>query len=240
MKVRIAKLCTLSTQFSVKLFLFLGHERDDVVCVRKNFVEYLSTNKTNYYNLSEDDGCNFIQPQRKEDVPFKRTILISHDESTFRSGDTSKFKWMFPGKEPLFSKGRKRSLMVSDFVFLHPSGPFFELSDDEWLSACRDYPELEEESGLEFLKNGASSFIALNGDNYFDNETILFQFERLFKLLKFKKDFDGFHFEFLVDNATTHTTKEFSIDTFRKGTFNTIIKFRFTLGISSIYLRYRF
>ncbi len=148
--------------------MFSGHERNDVVCVRKNFVEYFSTNKTNYYNFSEDDGCNFIQPQRKEDVPFKRTILISHDESTFRSEDTSKFKWMFPGKEPLFSKGRKRSLMISDFVFLHPSGSFFELSDDEWLSSCRDYPELEEESGLEFSKNEASSFIALNGDNNFD------------------------------------------------------------------------
>ncbi len=57
----------------------------------------------------------------------------------------------------------------------------------------------------------------MNGQNYFDNETILYQFERMLKLLKFKKEFEGYHFEFLVDNATTHTTKEFSIDKFSKG-----------------------
>ena len=36
------------------------------------------------------------------------------------------------GKDPFISKGRGRSLMVSDFLVAHPSGPFFQLSDIEW------------------------------------------------------------------------------------------------------------
>ncbi len=113
----------------MNVFICLGHERDDVVAVRKELVTYLHTNKSNYFTFSEDDKCSFIQPFRLENVSFKKTKLVSHDESTFRSGDVSKFKWMYPGKEPLYSKGRQRSLMASEFILLHPSGPFFELSD---------------------------------------------------------------------------------------------------------------
>jgi hypothetical protein len=194
-----------------------GHERDDVVAVRKSMVDYFTANKCNYFTLSETEDCSFIQPFRQEDIPFKPTILISHDESTFRSGDVSRTKWMFPGKEPLFSKGRKRSLMVSDFIINHPGGPFLVLSDDEWADACKVHPELLQDDTIDFSHHGPSAFIALNGDNYFDNDTILYQFERMFKLLKFKREFHGYNFEFLVDNATTHTTREFSIEKFAKG-----------------------
>ena len=49
-------------------------------------------------------------------------------------------------------------------------------------------------------------------DCYIDNESILFQFERLFKLLKFKKDFEGHKFEIIVDHARTHSAKQYDIN----------------------------
>jgi hypothetical protein len=87
-----------------------GHEREDVVAVRNDLVNYFQTNKSNYFTLSENENCSFINPFRQEDVKFSPTILVCHDESTFRSGDVSKTKWMFPGKEPLFSKGTDRKI----------------------------------------------------------------------------------------------------------------------------------
>ena len=45
----------------------------------------------------------------------------------------------------------------------------------------------------------------LGVDSYFDNSVILFQFERLFKLLEFKGEYRNHTIEILVDNATTHS-----------------------------------
>jgi hypothetical protein len=64
-----------------------------------------------------DENCSIIPPFRLESVRYKPTILVSHDESTFRSGEVSKFKWMYPGKEPLYSKGRQRSHAMSHAMF---------------------------------------------------------------------------------------------------------------------------
>ena len=50
----------------------------------------------------------------------------------------------------------------------------------------------------------ATSDINLGYDMYFDNETILNQFEWLFQLLPFKTEYKGYDFEVIVDNARTH------------------------------------
>ena len=49
-------------------------------------------------------------------------------------------------------------------------------------------------------------------DLYFDNETILNQFERLFQLLPFKTEYKGHDFEIVVDDARTHSAKEFILE----------------------------
>ena len=71
--------------------------------------------------------------------------------------------------------------------------------------------------GVNYIKNSASTGINVGEEGYFNNETILAQFERLFMLLPFKKAFDGHVVEIVVDNARTHATKEYSITDFRKG-----------------------
>ena len=106
--------------------------------------------------------------------------------------------------------------MVSDFIVLFPGCPFFELSEREYEKAVRAFPILDETKDL-FLPRSATRFVELNGENYMDNEAILEQFERLFILLKFKEKYSNHDIEILVDNASTHTTKEFNISQIRKG-----------------------
>jgi transposase len=53
-------------------------------------------------------------------------------------------------------------------------------------------------------------------DNYFDNEAVLKQFERLFQLLPFKSEYAGHDVEVVVDNARTHSAKEYSLNDFGK------------------------
>ena len=106
--------------------------------------------------------------------------------------------------------------MVSDFIIQFPGCRFFQLSEEEYKKAVEKYPKLNENSHL-FLERSATRFIELNGENYFDNETILEQFERLLILLKFKQEFFHHDFDILVDNATTHTAKPFKLTDFRKG-----------------------
>ena len=62
---------------------FLGHERDDVVQKRKEFVDYMLVHKDFYYYpiKSENGLLEWNIPMRK------KTLLFSHDESTFRSGE---------------------------------------------------------------------------------------------------------------------------------------------------------
>ena len=148
---------------------------------------------------------------------FLCSSLLVHDESTFRSGEVSPKRWFFKENMPFFSKGRGRSHMVSDFLVQHPSGPFFELSEDEWKQAVAKYKTLTADSDVNYASRTATASINIGTDAYFDNETILSQFERLFQMLQFKQAYKGHQVEIIVDNARTHTTKICSLQDFRKG-----------------------
>ena len=106
--------------------------------------------------------------------------------------------------------------MVSDFLVQHPSGPFFQLNEKEWMNAVKKYPELLDDTDLRYEKYSTTITAHLGVDPYFDNDIILLQFERLFKLIQFKEEYQHHIIEILVDNARTHTTKQYSINDFGK------------------------
>ena len=125
--------------------------------------------------------------------------------------------------------------MVSDFLVQHPSCPFFFLNDEEYKEACMKYPTLADEYECEFVErvceNHASESdlpcecqytctggIVPGADGYFDSGTILDQFERLFQMLEFKREYNfpvKHTLEIVVDNATTHNKKIINIYEFR-------------------------
>ncbi len=104
--------------------------------------------------------------------------------------------------------------MCSDFLIMHPNGPFFSLTDKEYAQALKKYPQLNNDSDILYEKNSASASIIVGGESYFDNQNVLTQFERLFQLLPFKKEYQNHNFVCLVDNARTHTAAEFSVNDF--------------------------
>lgn len=104
--------------------------------------------------------------------------------------------------------------MISAFLVSHSSGPFFQLNEKEYNTAIQQYPHLSSTTDVQYLPRSATAGINVGSDNYFDNETILAQFERLFQLIIFKSDFAGQDIEVLVDNARTHTAKEYSLNQF--------------------------
>ncbi|CAF3381807.1 unnamed protein product [Rotaria socialis] len=104
--------------------------------------------------------------------------------------------------------------MASDFLVMHTSGPFFSLNDKEFKQALNKYPDLNNDSDITYETQTVSATLNIGGNNYFDNETILKQFERLFQLLYFKVAYKDHEFVCLVDNARTHTAAEYSVNDF--------------------------
>ncbi|CAF2005891.1 unnamed protein product [Rotaria magnacalcarata] len=103
---------------------------------------------------------------------------------------------------------------------MHPSGPFFSLTEKEYSEALKTYPNLNDDCDINYENNSASAAIALGGDNYFNNQSILNQFKRLFQLLPFKKEYKNHNFLCLVDNSRTYTAAEIHLNAFgmRSGT----------------------
>jgi hypothetical protein len=142
------------------------------------------------------------------------TSVIGHDKSTYKSGEMTAKRWIMSDNAPFYNKGRGRSIMSSDLLIMHPSGPFFSLTDKEYSEALKAYPNLHDDYDINYEKNSASATINVGGENYFDNENILHQFKHLFQLLPFKKEYENHEFFCLVDNARTHTATEYSVNDF--------------------------
>ena len=108
--------------------------------------------------------------------------------------------------------------MVSDFIVSHPSCPFFVLSDSEMKKAIKKYPSLLDEYDCSYTKNGCTGSMIPGQEGYFDNDSVLRQFERLFQMIEFKKEFNfpiKHDIEVVVDCARTHTKMEVNINDFR-------------------------
>ena len=190
-----------------------GHERSDVVMERESFIDYFLSRKDNYYSL--DTTLTEIDWKPPIEKPC---VLIFHDESTFRCGEQIKKRWFLKGKEPFLSKGKGQSLMVSDYLVAHPSGPFFNLDESEWEKCIAKYPTIIDYNGVNYVERTCTGSIQPGQDNYFNADTILRQFERLFQMLEFKIAFTKpvkHDIEIVVDNARTHTALVVNINEFR-------------------------
>ena len=68
------------------------------------------------------------------------------------------------------------------------------------MNGVKKYPELLDDTDLRYEKYSATITAHLGVDPYFDNDTILLQFERLFKLIQLKEEYQHHIIEILVDN----------------------------------------
>jgi hypothetical protein len=68
--------------------------------------------------------------------------------------------------------------MISDFLVQHPRGPFFELNENEWKQATAKYKSLSVDGDINYIDRTATASINIGTDAYFNNDTVLGQFER--------------------------------------------------------------
>jgi hypothetical protein len=193
---------------------FHGHERPDVIEYRNEFVKKFDITKKSFGFLQKFiDEESYLKPSIVRIENEKRCVVTCHDESTFRSGESAPSRWVWNNEYTFFNKGYGQSLMVSDFLVLD-SEPYFELNESEYKLALKKYPDLNNDTF--YKKNSASLFMepGIARDGCVDNQVILQQFERLFKMFQFKKRYKDKHLIIIVDNATTHTCKEYTISYF--------------------------
>ena len=107
--------------------------------------------------------------------------------------------------------------MVSDVLGAPPFGPFFLLSQEEFDLVAKQYLSFSSDNNkLHFVNCSTTSKINARQDEYFANDTILCQFERLLRFLSYKNDVKGHEIEIIVDNARIHSEKEYSVSDFGK------------------------
>ena len=75
---------------------------------------------------------------------------------------------------------------------------------------------IPDDKELNYVERSATASIHIGKEAYFDNMTILEQFERLFQMIQFKEAFKGHRIECIVDNARSHTARSHSVFEFRK------------------------
>ncbi len=142
--------------------------------------------------------------------------MISHDESTYRSGEIPLKRWMWDDVVAFFNKGRGRSIMVSAFL-LGGTEDIFCLNEEERPECVKANPGFEKpDEFLNYYPFSANAWIEQKKDNYFDNQQIQKQFERLFIMLKYKRSFENHQIEVIVDNARTHTAKKYDPNSFNQ------------------------
>ena len=98
---------------------FDGHEREDVIEYRETFLNEMKSLLPYFVEFFEDgtmvpkeypDDCAVEGPDQRP------IIMITHDESTFFINNWRKKVWTLNGQGILRPKGKRKGIMVSDFL----------------------------------------------------------------------------------------------------------------------------
>ena len=166
----------LSWRSAKKTVYFDGHERDDVVAYRQQFVQEFLDLEARFVRWTEDGEMHIptLPAGQRPIVP------VTHDESTFHSNDGRRYMWLAKGKDPIRPKNMGRGIMVSDF--LTPGGRLSVRRNDEVVRATEYGP-----------------------DNYWTGEKMVAHtLEIMLPLFEEAFPPDQFQGLFLFDNATNH------------------------------------
>ena len=176
-----------------------GHEREDVVAYRREFVGRWKTYEKRFHRW-DDDGHELPRPNGfpvPDGLPF-RLVLVTHDESTFYQNDRRKTAWTQktsrPSPQP---KGDGQSIMISDFL-MSEWGPLRD-GDQSVLHHLFTFLLL-----TSFFREARIVFKAgKNCDGYFGAEELLTQVDSAIDIFEGLSK-GNFKALFLFDNAPSH------------------------------------
>ena len=176
-----------------------GHERDDVVEYRKNFLRRMVTlGFLHRDNAPTSTAAESLPKDLEEPSPqlTAKTVIFLHDETTFQANDDQTRQWGAKGTQVVMQKSKGRGIMVSDFV---SEDGFLCLSDE--IKSISD-PNLKRYEGREQIEYGE------NADGYWTNERFMNQMEVAVKLaeIKYPKD-KGFRHCWVFDHSSCHAAR---------------------------------
>ena len=165
-----------------------GHEREDVVQYREQFLQRMLVYERRMAKFVGDDMNTVIEPELADSE--RKLVLVTHDESCFSSNDGRKTIWMDQDHNILRPKGEGRSIMVSAF-----------------LCECHGLLEILPQMAQQFPDVPGESFVIIkpgkNSDGYWRNSDLVNQVEQrvlpIFKALHPVCDA-----LFLFDNSQNH------------------------------------
>ena len=102
-----------------KRFFFDGHEHEDVVEYRGIYLEEMKALLPYFIEFKEDG--TILPKEYPEHCAVggsnqRPIIIITHDKSTFSANNSRRKVWTFKGHKMLCPKGKKRGIMLSDFL----------------------------------------------------------------------------------------------------------------------------
>ena len=169
-----------------------GHEREDVVQYRKDFVSAMRELEATHPppplpsdGDTPDENMEKARAAAKDDGRFVENALvtITHDETTFHANDDQRYAWQEAGTNPLLPKSQGGRVMVADFIDEYNG--FLRLTDEEFERGKTQYgPDLEQEARPYIIMYGG------NADGYWNGDKLFFQVQDayLISLVKYPRD----------------------------------------------------
>jgi hypothetical protein len=179
-----------------------GHEREDVVVYRREFVERWGTYEKRFHKW-DNDGHELPRPNGfplPNGGPFW-LVLITHDESMFYQNDHRKIAWTQKNSRPTPQpKGEGQSIMISDFL----TSEWGRLCDGDESVSIAVFPPSVLLTWTPIFREARVIFKAgKNRDGYFGAEEILTQVDSAIDIFEGLSK-GNFRALFMLDNAPSH------------------------------------
>ena len=182
-----------------------GHEREDVVDYRKDFVHVIRELEACHPpppcppgGFAVDTVLDAAREKARDGGQFvsKPPVIIAHDESTFHANDDQRFAWQEKGSNLLLPKTQGSGIMVSDFIDEHTG--FLRLSTEEFTTAVAQGHEVGYQEARMTLEIGA------NHEGYWNGDKFLFQVEDAPAISRVKYPREQFDVLWVFDQSTGH------------------------------------
>ena len=149
-----------------------GHERQDVVDYRKEFLRRMVKIGFIHFTSAPTETAQLSIPTDIDPPTAERrskTVVFFHDESTFNSNEDQSLKWGLKGEKIMKQKSKGSGIMVSDYIDEHNG--FLALTEDEYQAAKQTNPAIKRYA-REFLEYGE------NKEGYWTRDRFMEQMER--------------------------------------------------------------
>ncbi|KAG2743881.1 hypothetical protein P692DRAFT_201722673 [Suillus brevipes Sb2] len=170
-----------------------GHEREDVVAYRKQFLEQFAANER-FRRTYRDEDLEPVEPTLGHGE--KLHVPVMHNESIFCANELRRRVYVTKGKMPLRKKGQGRAIHVSDFI-VEQTGRL-TLSEEQ----LHRNATLPDGQRLSCTDSREIIYPGKNHDGFWTNDNLMKQIRNT--ILIFERIYPNAVAEFVFDQSSAH------------------------------------